>query len=416
MSVQKKRKIVNDPVYGFINITSGLLFELIENPCFQRLRRISQLGLTNLVYPGAQHTRFQHSLGAMHLMEQALDSLRYKGFSITDEEVEGAMVAILLHDLGHGPFSHSLEGYIVEGVSHESLTLHLMKQLNAETEGALDLALSVFEKTYPKKFLCQLVSGQLDMDRLDYLRRDSFFTGVIEGAIGSDRIIKMLSVYNDELVVEAKGIYSIEKFLIARRLMYWQVYMHKTGVSADVLMSQILRRARFLIRQGHPLWCSPALTFFLSHNRFDMEHPESLKEILFHFQRLDDLDLLQAAKVWVDDRDRVLSLLCSNLVNRRLFRIIIRKTPYTANEINEYSERVAFDMGLSSQDSSYFVHTGRLTNNAYNNSGDGEIRIMTEGEPLDIALASDLQNISELTREVEKYYLCYPKNLNFNPN
>jgi HD superfamily phosphohydrolase len=258
MTIPRKRKIVNDPVYGFIHIPSGLLFEMVEHPVFQRLRRIHQLGFTHLVYPGAIHTRFQHSLGAMHLMDQALESLRYKGFDISDLEAEGALAAILLHDIGHGPFSHSLEGLIVKGVRHEELTLSLMDDLNQSCGGALDTALAIFRKQWPGKFLCQLVSGQLDMDRMDYLRRDSFYTGVIEGAIGSDRIIKMLSVFDDELVVEEKGIYSIEKFLIARRLMYWQVYMHKTGIAADVLMSKILSRARKLSMAGR-LWVAPRL-------------------------------------------------------------------------------------------------------------------------------------------------------------
>jgi len=388
---------------------------MVEHPVFQRLRRIHQLGFTHLVYPGAIHTRFQHSLGAMHLMDQALESLRYKGFDISDLEAEGALAAILLHDIGHGPFSHSLEGLIVKGVRHEELTLSLMDDLNQSCGGALDTALAIFRKQWPGKFLCQLVSGQLDMDRMDYLRRDSFYTGVIEGAIGSDRIIKMLSVFDDELVVEEKGIYSIEKFLIARRLMYWQVYMHKTGIAADVLMSKILSRARKLSMAGEALGCTPALAFFLSRDAFSLQDPGMRDTILGHFRQLDDHDLMMAAKLWQFHGDRVLAQLCAQLVNRRLPRIIIRKEPFGPQELERCCAAVAGQMGYSLEDASCFVDTGCLTNNAYNNAGDNEIRIMTGGVPTDIALASDLQNISELTREVEKYYICFPKQLQFKP-
>jgi len=406
-----KRKIVNDPIYGFINIPFPILYDLMEHPYFQRLRRIKQLGLTHLVYPGANHTRFQHVLGAMHLMEEAIASLRSKGLNITAEENEAAMIAILLHDIGHGPYSHVMERKLVKNVSHETLSLLFMQELNHEFGGRLDAAIEIFCKQYPKKFLCQLVSSQLDMDRLDYLRRDSFFTGVTEGIIGSDRIIKMLHVAGDELVVEAKGVYSIEKFLLARRLMFWQVYLHKTVIAADQLLLSVFDRARQLFCAGENLFATPGLRYFLR----DFI-PEQLQhnphEALTHYATLDDDDISLSLKMWMKHNDPVLSHLAANLINRRLFRIEIQNGPFADDRIESLNRKVAGLYGITNEDATYFVRTGKLSNHAYNSAdADESILVMQNGQPVDITVASDLENLFGMSKIVEKYFLCYPKEL-----
>ena len=411
MSFNNKRKIVNDPVYGFINIPFPILYDLMEHPYFQRLRRIKQLGLINLVYPGANHTRFQHSLGAMHLMEEAIATLRSKNLDITDAEAEAALIAILLHDIGHGPCSHVLEQTIVENVSHETLSLLFMQELNREFGGRLDMAIDIFRKKYPKKFLCQLVSSQLDMDRLDYLRRDSFFTGVTEGIIGSDRIIKMLHVSGDELVVEDKGIYSIEKFLLARRLMYWQVYLHKTVIAADQMLLSVMRRARQLIRSGEKLFTTPGLQYFL--RDFELVHLEqNPKETIEQYALLDDADIAVSMKMWMGHDDPVLSLLAAYLVNRRLFRIEIQNEPFAADRIDSLRWMAAEHYRFGDDHAAYFVRSGILSNHAYNTTdADDTILVMQKGRTVDLTEASDLENLFGMSKVVEKYFLCYPKGI-----
>lgn len=411
--ILNKRKIVNDPVYGFINIPFPILFDLIEHPYFQRLRRIQQLGLTNMVYPGGNHTRFQHALGAMHLMEQAIAVLRSKGHTITEEEAEAVMIAILLHDIGHGPFSHALESTIVDNTSHEILSLLFMQELNDIFEGKLNLAIDIFQDKYPKHFLFQLVSSQLDMDRLDYLRRDSFFTGVIEGMIGSDRIIKMLDIVNDELVVEEKGIYSIEKFLIARRVMYWQVYFHKTVISAENLLLNILNRVKYLARKGEPVFATPCFQFFIA-NPFPEINPDTLtpatrKIILDNYSKLEDNDIFSSAKVWADSNDPILALLSSNLMSRKLYRIELQYQPFDPSYVNAIGERIIREKGIDRSDLKYFAFTGSISNYAYS-LNDDKIKIMKKSkETMDIAEASDMLNLTVLSKQVVKHYLCYLK-------
>jgi len=408
-----KRKIVNDPVYGFINIPFPILFDLIEHPYFQRLRRIQQLGLTNMVYPGANHTRFQHALGAMHLMEEAISVLRSKGQEITEEEAEAVMVAILLHDIGHGPFSHALESTIIENTSHEVLSLLFMQELNDIFDGKLQLAIDIFQNRYPKKFLYQLVSSQLDMDRLDYLRRDSFFTGVIEGTIGSDRIIKMLDVANDELVVEEKGIYSIEKFLIARRVMYWQVYFHKTVISAENLLLNMLYRVKYLAKQGEEIFATPCFKFFISNPlpNIDPEtiSPETRKILLDNYSKLEDNDLFSSAKVWAESHDKVLALLSSNLMNRRLYRTELQYQPFEESYIKEVTESIIAATSINRDDIGLFAFTGHISNHAYS-INDDKIKILKKNrETIDIAEASDMLNLTVLSKQVVKHYFCYLK-------
>jgi len=407
-----KRKIINDPVYGFISFPYQSNFSLIEHPLVQRLRRIHQLGLTNFVYPGANHTRFQHTLGAGYLMTQAIQVIRSKGHVISEDEAEALINAILLHDIGHGPFSHSLENSIIEGINHEELSLLFMQKLNEELGGILDPAIQIFTNQYPKKFLHQLVAGQLDMDRLDYLKRDSFFTGVTEGVIGSDRIIKMLNVEDDELVVDMKGIYSIEKFLIARRLMYWQGYLHKTVISAENLLIMILKRAKELSLNGEKLFATPALGFFLGKKlkREDFS-TENKKEILDLFAELDDTDIISSAKQWAKHEDRLLSYLCKAFVNRKLFKVELSNHPFEAERIHELKEKLMKSSNFGITEITYLIHTGEVMNYAYS-SMDEKIRMMKkDGTTLDITEASDIFNLSALSRTVKKYFLSYPKEI-----
>lgn len=402
-----KNKIINDPVYGFISIKTSLIFDLIEHPYFQRLRYIKQLGMTHLVYPGALHTRFHHALGAMHLMQLAIEHLQNKGHDISAEEEEAACIAILLHDIGHGPFSHALEHTLVQEVSHEKISKLFMANLNAEFNGQLDLALRIFNNQYPKKFLSQLISGQLDLDRLDYLNRDSFFSGVTEGMVSSDRIIKLLNVKDDHLVVEEKGIYSIEKFLIARRLMYWQVYLHKTVIAAEQLLVKILERARELARDKIQLFATPALKHFL-YNEVGEDFHESSKDLAC-FALLDDHDIMSSVKVWQSHDDFILSTLCSNLINRNLYKVEISNEVPDEGRIKDLCDIVISKLGISEDDSSYFVFADTINNMAYK-PGNGSINILRKnGELQDIATVSDHSNLEALTKLVTKNFLCYTK-------
>ncbi len=409
-----KRKIVNDPVYGFININFDIVFDLMEHPWFQRLRRIRQLGLSNYVYPGATHTRFQHALGAVYLMDEAINVIRSKGHEITEDEAEAASIAILLHDIGHGPFSHALEFSLIEHHTHEHLSALLMDELNKQFNGKLTLAISIFKNEYPKKFLHQLVSGQLDMDRLDYLRRDSFFTGVIEGVVSSDRIIKMLNIVDDNLVVEAKGIYSIEKFLIARRLMYWQVYLHKTVLSAENLLVNILKRAKNIALNGVDIFAAPALHFFLSREftKSDLLPGKEIRQqIIKNFVLLDDSDIICATKVWESHEDKVLSMLCKNVSNRILYKTEMQNNPFDDKRISELKTRAKQFFNLSDEEAAFFVFSDSISNHTYIPS-DNRIGILfNNGNIVDISDASDVLNISVLGKVVKKYFLCYPKEL-----
>ena len=405
-----KKKIINDPVYGFITIPSELVFDLIQHPYFQRLRYIKQLGMTHLVYPGALHTRFHHALGAMHLMGLALETIKSKGQAISFEEEQGVIIAILLHDIGHGPFSHALEHTIVDGVSHEHISTLLMNNLNREFGGKLGLAIEIFNNRYHKKFLYQLVSGQLDLDRMDYLNRDSFFTGVSEGVISFDRIIKMLDVVDDQLVVEEKGIYSIEKFLIARRLMYWQVYLHKTVIAAEQMLVKILERAKELSHEGRNLFASPCFSYFLK-NSISMEDFKNNPLNIERFTKLDDNDIFTSIKVWVNDEDLILSTLCTHLIDRNLYQVEITNEPPSIERINNLADKVTDEYEISDDDTSYFVFTDTIKNKAYS-VGDGSVKIlMKDGSIQDIAGASDYSNLEALAKTVQKYILCYVKEL-----
>jgi len=405
-----KKKIFNDPVYGFVQIKSDLVFDIIEHPVFQRLRRIKQLGLTDLVYPAALHTRFQHAIGAMHLMTRALESLRGKGIHVTDEEFEACQVAILLHDIGHGPFSHALEFSLLRGIPHESLSFQFMKMLNDEFDNRLELTLRIFQNTYHRKFFHQLVSSQLDMDRLDYLKRDSFFTGVSEGSIGLERIITMLNVVDDQVVVEEKGIYSIENFLNARRLMYWQVYLHKTSVGAEKMLINLINRARELVENGSDLPASPALRNFLQ-NTYQIGDFQQNRDVLRMYGMLDDSDIWGAIKFWQYDKDRILSLLCRMLLERRLFHIRLSNDPISRSDLKTLRNRIAEKYDLYRSESRYLLSHGDVTNKAYIAEGE-KINILTKkGEVRDIAAAADLPNIAAISKIVKKYYLCCPKNV-----
>lgn len=403
-----KRKIFNDPIYGFVSIPYDIVFDLIEHPFFQRLRRIKQLGMTHLVYPGALHTRFHHALGAMHLMTKAIEVLRSKGHTITHDEAQGVVIAILLHDIGHGPFSHALEHSLVHGISHEKISDAFMDKLNKLFHNKLGLAIKIFRNKYPKHFLHQMVSSQLDMDRLDYLRRDSFYTGVSEGVISTDRIITMLNVKNDELVVEEKGIYSIEKFIIARRLMYWQVYLHKTVLSAENLIINILKRAKQLAQNKQELFCTPALKHFL-YNHIDKEKFFSQPVHLEIFSLLDDYDIFTSIKVWVNHEDKILRTLCNNLINRKLYKIELSNKPFSKSDINKHKQKVCKQLKLKNDEINYFVFNSEIINNAYNPTHDSIKLLNKNGSVTDIAAAADQLNISVLSKPVKKYFLCYPK-------
>ena len=404
-----KKKIINDPLYGFIHVKSELIFDIISHPYFQRLRYIKQLGLTDLVYPGAVHTRFQHALGALHLMGRVLEILRFKGVQISNEEYEAAQLAVLLHDIGHGPFSHALEHSLLPGVKHESISYLMMSSLNEEFNGALGLALKIFRNSYPRKFFFQLVSSQLDIDRLDYLNRDCFFSGVQEGTIGVDRIILMLQVHDDQLVVEEKGIYSIENFLNARRLMYWQVYLHKTTVSAERMLVNLIRRAQALKRAGENIPASQALSIFLERT-FSIESLRNDKSALMAFGAMDDHDIWGAIKLWRNHKDRILSLLSGMLTDRRLFQIVLSSEPIRKSVVEKIRTSITEKYQTLRAESSYLYSQGTVTNEAYT---EGEkINILTRsGELLDIAQASDLPNIKAISKIVKKNYLCWPKDV-----
>lgn len=402
--VPNKKKIINDPVYGFISIPGDFVFDIIEHPYFQRLRRIRQLGLTDLVYPGALHTRFHHAIGAMYLMTKAIRVIRDKGHEITDEEREAAILAILLHDIGHGPYSHTLEHTLVKGVHHEALTIAFMEAMNIEMDGRLELALAIFKDEHPKRFLHQLVSSQLDVDRLDYLQRDSFYTGVSEGVVGSDRIIKMMNIFEGKLVLEEKGIYSIENFIVSRRLMYWQVYLHKTVVAAEYMLVNILKRARELFDRGEDLFVSPALKLFLT-NKLTIDHFKNDPKWLHQFAQLDDYDVMGAIKVWQFHDDFVLSNLCKMLIDRSLFKVNITEEPIDSIQFESMKTKYAKLHQLDEESAKYFFITEKLTNNAYKKDDDQINLLMKDNSVKDLAQASDNLNISALSGPVEKYCL-----------
>ncbi|MBH19301.1 MAG: phosphohydrolase [Crocinitomicaceae bacterium] len=399
-------KILNDPVYGFITLNKGILLNIVDHPYFQRLGRIKQLGLTYLVYPGAHHTRFHHAIGAAHLMEQAVQTLKENGITISNDEKMAVILAILLHDIGHGPFSHALENSFVRGINHEEISKFFMHSLNHNFGGDLTLAIEIFNDQYPKRFLHDLVSSQLDMDRLDYLKRDSFFTGVSEGVVSNQRIIKMFSVVNDEIVIKEKGIYSIEKFIVARRLMYWQVYLHKTVLSAEFLLAKILERARELLNSGSNLFTVPNLKYFLT--KSITKDNVSQVEFLNHFSKIDDYDILTCIKVWTEDNDKVISKLSEMLINRKLLKVKISAKKFSDEEIDKIFKRNQKSLGFSNNEMQYFVFQKEMENNAYEPRRD-EIKILfNDGSLKDITKASDNLNISALSKAVKKYYLFAP--------
>ena len=401
-------KILNDPIYGFIRIPNSLIFDIIEHPSFQRLRRVSQMGFSNLVYPGANHTRFHHALGCLHLMQKAINVLRVKGINISKEEENALCIAILLHDIGHGPFSHALEHSIVTGITHEEISLKYMKQLNKEFEGKLDLAIEIFTGKYHRLFLQQLISSQLDIDRLDYLKRDSFYTGVAEGNISSDRLIAMMNVVDDELVIEKKGIYSVEKFLIARRLMYWQVYLHKTSLGAEYMLVKVLKRAKELAEKNIDLFCSSSLHHFL-YNKTNQDNFDT--STLDLFSKLDDYDLLSAIKEWTNHSDKIISNLSNMIVNRNLLKVKIYDEQVSEIDVSNHIKRFMKTSGLSNKQASYFVFNGDISNQAYNLQE--PIKILNKkGEMEDIILASDQLNLQALSKPVKKFFICYPKKWN----
>ena len=405
MRSRNKLKIINDPIYGFIHIPSTLVFDIIEHPYFQRLRRINQMALSYLVFPGAKHTRFEHVLGCVFLMQKTVEMLRFKGVQISDKEAEGLYIAILLHDIGHGPFSHAMEHSIVEGISHEEISLLFMQELNKVFNGKLETAIAIFQGTYPRKFMHQLISGQLDMDRADYLKRDSFYTGVAEGNINSERLISMLNVRNDELVVEEKGLYSVEKFLIARRLMYWQVYLHKTSVAAEQILIRLLKRAKELEQQGQKLTMSTALAFFVK-NKISKENFS--QEVLEMFARLDDTDIISAMKEWQFHPDAVLSKLSKMLLNRDLPKIKVRLNDFEEQKIKRL-QKLSLAKGIDEKDMKYFVFTGVMTNRAYNPEKE-IIKILTKnGRVVELSKTSEAINLEPLSQVTERYYICYPK-------
>lgn len=401
-----KLKIFNDPIYGFITLPNTLIYDLVQHPYFQRLRRISQMGLSYLVYPGAHHTRFHHALGCMHIMQKAMEVLRFKGVEISKEEEKALYIAILLHDIGHGPFSHAMEHSIVEDVNHESISLLFMDELNEQFNGELTLAIQIFKEEYPRKFMLQLISSQLDMDRMDYLRRDSFYTGVAEGNINSERLIQMMNVVDDTLVIEEKGIYSVEKFLMARRLMYWQAYLHKTSLVAEVILTKVLKRAKELTQRGIVLPCSQPLLFFMQH-KITQEDFDS--KTLNLFAQLDDYDIISALKMWQYHDDYVLKNLSSMIINRDLLKVKISEDKFTQEQVDALINKFIKLTGLTFHDASYFVTRGKIKNQAY--SKDSEpIRILKKDKTIeDVVTASDQLNLKALTKPVTKYYICFPK-------
>lgn len=401
-------KIINDPIFGFIKIPHGLLLNIVEHPLMQRLTRIKQLGLTSMVYPSAQHTRFQHSLGAFHLMSEAITSLTQKGIFIFDSEAEAVEAAILMHDIGHGPFSHVLEHTLIKGISHEDISLLIMEQINREMKGELNLALKIFKNEYPKKFLHQLISSQLDMDRLDYLRRDSFFTGVTEGNIGSARIIKMLDVVDDNLVVNSKGLYSIENYLMSRRLMYWQVYLHKTTVSSEKVLVNALLRAKKLALEGEDVFATPCLGYFL-YNDIDAETYRNSEEAQRNYAMLDDNDIWSSLKVWTGSKDKVLSILSSDILNRNLFKVEITGTPTEEGHINEVRTKLAARFGVSYEDAGYLMSVDTIQKDMYDVNDDQISIIFKDNTVKDISEASEVMNIALLSKKIRKYYLCYQR-------
>ena len=404
-----KKKIVNDPIYGFVRIPDELHYDIIEHPCFQRLRRIKQVSLTNLVYPGANHTRFAHSLGAMHLMHRAVQLLNDKGYGITDEEMEAASLAILLHDSGHGPFSHTLENSIVQGITHEELSLQMMEKFNRLHHGRLDLAIRIFTGQYEKGFLNKLISSQLDVDRIDYLKRDSFFTGVAEGNVNADRLLDMMEVVGNDLAIEAKGVYSVESFLVSRRIMYWQVYMHKTVLSAEYMLREILKRAR-LISKERLLPATPALSFFLRHEG-PFTANDDMEEVMTAFGKLDDYDVMTAVKLWSTDEDFVLRELCQRLIDRHLFRIEIAQEPFDPAYKDEILHAIAKHYGISLHDASFMLLQGVSSNHAYH-PGKPAINILyKDGTVKDISEVSGELHLDVLSQPTVKHFICYPKEL-----
>jgi len=403
-----KLKIFNDPIYGFVIIPNALIYDLIQHPYFQRLRRISQMGLSYLVYPGANHTRFHHALGCMHIMQKAVDVLRFKGVAISPEEENALYIAILLHDIGHGPFSHAMEKSIVEGVHHEAISLLFMNQLNKEFGGQLSLAIQVFQEDYHRIFMLQLISSQLDMDRMDYLKRDSFYSGVAEGNVNSERIIQMMNVVDDVLVIEEKGIYSVEKFLMSRRLMYWQVYLHKTSLVAELILTKVLKRAKQLTEKGIVLPCSEPLMFFMK-NKITLETFDS--ETLNLFSQLDDFDIISALKSWQNQDDFILSSLSKMIINRDLLKIKVSEEKVSNEDLNRLKERFALENNITLAETNYFIFKGKIKNQAYSKEAE-PIRILKKDKTIeDVVEASDQLNLKSLSKFVTKYYLCFPKQL-----
>ena len=408
MSQINKLKIFNDPIYGFISIPNELIYDLIQHPYFQRLRRISQMGLSYLVYPGANHTRFHHALGCMHIMQKAVDVLRFKGVLISSEEENALYIAILLHDIGHGPFSHAMEKSIVEDVNHEAISLLFMNRLNVEFEGKLSLAIQVFKGDYDRKFMLQLISSQLDMDRMDYLKRDSFYSGVAEGNVNSERLIQMMNVVDDVLVIEEKGIYSVEKFLLSRRLMYWQAYLHKTSLVAELILTKVLKRAKELTLKGGRLSCSEPLLFFLEH-KITLENFD--EDTLDLFSQLDDFDIISALKSWQKQDDFILSSLSKMIINRDLLKIKLSSEKSATDDLIALKERFAAENNISLQDCSYFIFKGKIKNQAYSQEAE-PIRILMKDKTIeDVVSASDQLNLKSLSKLVTKYYVCFPKQL-----
>ena len=408
MSQINKLKILNDPIYGFITLPNTLLYDLIQHPYFQRLRRISQMGMSYLVYPGAHHTRFHHALGCMHIMQKAIEVLRFKGVSISKDEENALFIAILLHDIGHGPFSHAMEHSIVENVNHESISLLFMEKLNEEFEGKLALAIQIFKGDYHRKFMLQLISSQLDMDRMDYLKRDSFYTGVAEGNINSDRLIQMMNVVDDVLVIEEKGIYSVEKFLMARRLMYWQAYLHKTSLVAELILTKVLKRAKELAQKGIILPCSKPLLFFMQ-NKVELCDFDSI--VLNEFSQLDDYDIISALKNWQHNEDFILSSLSKMIINRDLLKVKLSSEKFPIEEIQQLLDRFSKENAISQQDAHYFIFKGKIKNQAYSKEAE-PIRILKKDKTIeDVVEASDQLNLKALSKSVIKYYICFPKQL-----